>query len=753
MSLEALPDDPDALKVLLISTRAELLQAEALAAIAQAQVTDAYAVIEELKLRTAKARQDKWGQSSERHKHLLDQLEMQLEDVVTSATEDELAAELAVAKAGKAGVPVAPFTRKRAARRPLSSDLPRHRVVVPGPQTCSCCQGSDLKKIGESVTESREVIPRQWIVLQTVREKFVCRDCTTISQTPAPFHPVPRGSVGPKLLAMIAFNKFGLHQPLNRQSETYAAEGMDISVSTLADMVGHATILLNPLLPLLEDHVLAGLRIHHDDMTVPVIAAGKTITGRVWASVRDDRPFGGGDPPGVMFYYTRDRTGAHPQRQLPRFTGILQADAYTGYEALYAPGRKLQPILEAACWAHARRPFYKEARLKGSPLAREIVKRMDAVVTAERQIWGRSADERLEYRQRHVASLVAELEAHLRQQYRRVSRKSDLAKAISYMVSRWESFARFLHDGRICMTNNAAERRVRTVAIGRKNWTFCGSDRGGHRAAAMYSLIQTCRLNGVDPHAWLRDVIASISDQPQNRLHGLLPWNWCVFATRLCINPSLRLPDSTSAHHVPVPRVLAGCTRRSGWVRQNNRGGCLLYPVWFIGGDHPVWRALLAEYWRHARERAPVRVHLEQLVACCDQRANQHAVKALYPHLAVKADLGKVRESVRVICIGLVRRHIQRRLGMAGMNANRRQAFQLQRMIEPDRQRPRLEHDALRVRSTLADHLCYQFGIGQRQIRLPASRTETNVSFNDTARPINCFMVVSRSMLGPAMRS
>lgn len=526
MTPEALPDDPDALKALLISAHTELLVAQALTAIAQAEVTDAYAIIDELKLRIAKAQQDKWGQSSERHKHLLDQLEMQLEDVVTSATEDELAAELAIAKAQQAGGLVAPFIARRPARRPLSDDLPRHRVVVPAPQTCSCCQGSDLKKIGETVTESREVIPRQWIVLQTVREKFVCSQCATISQTPAPFHPVPRGSVGPNLLAMIVFNKFGLHQPLNRQSETYAAEGMDISVSTLADMVGHATILLTPLIPLLEDHVLAGDRIHHDDTTVPVIAAGKTITGRVWASLRDDRPFGGKDPPGVMFYYTRDRTGAHPQRQLARFTGILQADAYTGYEALYAAGRKPGPIVEAACWAHARRPFYKEARLKGSPLAREIVTRMDAIFAAERQIWGHSPHERRAFRQIHVAPLVADLEAHLRQQYGRISRKSDLAKAINYMVSRWESFARFLQDGRICMTNNAAERRVRTVAIGRRNWTFCGSDRGGHRAAAMYALIQTCRLNDVDPHAWLRDVITRISDHPQRRLHELLPWHW-----------------------------------------------------------------------------------------------------------------------------------------------------------------------------------------------------------------------------------
>ena len=530
---DALPDDIDALKALLIVerhnaiiARAQLLQAEALAAIAQAEAADARAIIEDLKLRIDKARQDKWGQSSERHKQLLDQLELQLEDVVTAATEDELAAEMAVARANAAGVPVAPFTRRKAAREPLPADLPRRRVVVPGPEACPCCDSADLRKIGETITESREVIPRQWIVVQTVREKFICKACEAITQPPAPFHPIPRGSAGPNLLAMILFNKFGLHQPLNRQSETYAAEGMSLSVSTLADYVGHCTILLRGLVDLIEAHVLAGERIHHDDTTVPVMAAGKTITGRIWAAVRDDRPFGGADPPAVVYYYTRDRTGAHPQRQLARYCGILQADAYSGYDALYAPCRKPGMILEAACWAHARRPFYKEARLSGAPLALEVVTRMDAIFAIERRIWGQSADERLASRQVHIAPLVAKLELYLRQQYGRLSRKGDLAKAINYMLSRWDSFARFVHDGRICMTNNAVERRVRTIAVGRRNWTFCGSDRGGDRAAAIYTLVQTCRLNDVDPHAWLRDVIARISDHPQTRLHELLPWEW-----------------------------------------------------------------------------------------------------------------------------------------------------------------------------------------------------------------------------------
>jgi transposase len=525
-SIEDLPDDVEALRAALLAERRKVAVAQADAAIVQAQLADAQAIIEDLKLRIAKARQAQWGQSSERQKHLIDQMELQLEDLVASATEDEFAAENAVSKAAVLGVPVERFTRRKPARAPLPDHLPRRRVVVPPPQACTCCQGTRLRKIGESVTETREVVPRQWIVVQTVREKFVCKDCETISQPPAPFHPISRASAGPNLLAMVLFNKFGLHQPLNRQSETYAAEGISLSVSTLADYVGRTVSLLRPVIALVEDQALGGERVHHDDTHVPVLAAGKTITGRIWGAVRDDRPFGGTEPPAVAYWYSRDRSGVHPQRQLENFTGILQADAYGGYDALYAPGRKAGPIYEAACWAHARRPFYKAARTDGSPLARDIVTRMDAIFALEREFWGKVPAERLACRQEHVAPLVADLERHLRAQYTRLSPKGDLAKAINYMLSRWASFARFVDDGRICMTNNAAERRVRTVAIGRRNWTFCGSDRGGERAAAVYTLIQTCRLNDVDPHAWLAYVIATISDHPQTRLHELLPWNW-----------------------------------------------------------------------------------------------------------------------------------------------------------------------------------------------------------------------------------
>ena len=443
--------------------------------------------------------------------------------------------------------------------------------------------------------------------MQTVREKFICKACETIAQPPAPFHPIPRASAGPNLLAMVLFNKFGLHQPLNRQSETYAAEGMSISVSTLADYVGHGTVLLHALVDLIEAHILAGERIHHDDTTVPVMAAGKTITGRIWASVRDDHPFGGTDPPAVCYYYTRDRTGAHPQRQLARYAGILQADAYSCYDALYAAGRKPGPILEAPCWTHARRLFFKKARLSRTPLAVDIVTRMDAIFAAERVIWDRNASERLAARQVHVAPLIAELEQFLRQQYGRLSRKGDLAKAINYMLARWDSFARFVFDGRICMTNIAAERWVRTVAVGRRNCTFCGSDRGGDRAAAMYTLIQTCRLNDVDPHAWLREVIAQISDHPQTRLHELLPWQWkerqqrpeaIAQAAQPCLlqaasTPCDTRPDCWARPRTPssTPRDLLPRFRAIGKLARQMETSDAAKPI-YRGSDH--WRAARA---------------------------------------------------------------------------------------------------------------------------------------------------------------
>jgi hypothetical protein len=339
---------------------------------------------------------------------------------------------------------------------------------------------------------------------------------------------------------MIMFEKFGQHQPLNRQAERYALEGVPIALSTMADAVGAVCASLDPLLRLVESHVMAAERLHGDDTTVPVLALGKCDVARCWVYVKDDRPFGGSDPPAAMFYYSRDRRGEHPQAHLANYSGILQADAFGGYTKLYEPQRSPGPIREAACWVHARRPFFamadleENARRKAagkkeiavSPIAIEVVRRIDALFAIERSINGQSADHRKAVRQAQSAPLVADLEAYMREQCAKLSRGHDLAKAMNYMFKRWGSFTRFLDDGRVCLSNNAAERALRGIALGRKSWLFCGSDRGGRRAAAMYSLIVSAKMNDVDPQAWLADVLARIAAHPTHRLDELLPWNW-----------------------------------------------------------------------------------------------------------------------------------------------------------------------------------------------------------------------------------
>jgi transposase len=533
---DALPDDIATLKAALLAERARADIAQAEAAVARARQSDAEALVARQQLEIEKLRREIYGPRSERTQRLLDQMELQLEELEAAATEDELQAEKDAART----TTVAAFVRKRPARKPFPEHLPRERVVVAGPSACKCCGGARLSKLGEDVTETLEVIPRQWKVIQHVREKFTCRDCEAISQAPAPFHVIPRGWAGPNLLAMVAFEKFGQHQPLNRQAERYAREGVPISLSTLADQVGACCTVLDPLFKLVEAHVFAAERVHGDDTTVPVLARGKTDTGRAWVYVRDDCPFGGPAPPAAVFYYSRDRTGAHPQGHLASYRAILQADAFGGYTKLYDPGRDPGPITEAACWAHARRKFFVLAdlaqsarrRAQGktatfiSPVALAAVRRIDALFDIERAISGKTAAERLAARREYSSPLIVELHTWMQQERARLSRHDDVAKAIDYMLKRWAAFTRFLDDGRICLTNNAAERALRGIALGRRSWLFAGSDRGGQRAAKMYSLIVTARMNDVDPQAWLADVLARVAEHPIQRINELLPWNW-----------------------------------------------------------------------------------------------------------------------------------------------------------------------------------------------------------------------------------
>lgn len=516
---DSLPNDIETLKLMLVAERAARLAAES-----EAQYRAL--LIEKLKYTVRKLRHERFGQSSERGA-LLDQLELQLADLEEDAAQAEVVAQITAAATASETITVQSFERRKPARRPLPEHLPRERIVYPAPAGCPCCGGATLHKIGEDVTETLELIPRQWKVIQHVREKFSCRACEAITQPPAPSHPIARGRAGPKLLAHILFSKYGLHLPLNRQSAVYEREGIDLDVSTLADWVGAAAATLMPLIEVIRAHVFAAERIHADDTTVPVLAKGKTRTGRLWTYVRDDRPFAGPDPPAAAFFYSRDRDGEHPEQHLATYAGLMQADAYAGFNRLYEGNRKGGPIVEAACWAHARRKFFDLARINKAPIAAEAVKRFDALFAIEREINGVTAQERVRVRHERSRSLVVELESWLREQRARVSKNSETGKAIDYSLKRWSALTRFLDDGRLCMSNNAAERELRAVALGRKNWTFAGSDEGGKRAAAIYTLIQTARLNDVDPQAWLADVLTRLPDHPAKRIEELLPWQWC----------------------------------------------------------------------------------------------------------------------------------------------------------------------------------------------------------------------------------
>jgi len=514
---ETIPDDFETLKAAFLAERAARCEAEARASGAEAMVAH-------LKLLIAKLKRERFGPSSEHRRRLLDQLELQLEELEASASEDACAVAAAM-KAGRDERAVPGVARRKPVRAPLPAHLPRERVVIPAPSVCPCCQGK-LVKLGEDVTETLEVIPRQWKVIQTVREKFTCRSCEKIAQPPAPFHPIARGRAGAGLLAMVLYGKYGNHLPLNRQSEGFAREGIDLDVSTLADWVGACAAALSPLVELIRRHVLGAARIHGDDTTVPVLAKGRTVTGRLWTWVRDDRPFGGPDPPAAVYFFSRNRDGEHPRRHLVDYAGILQADAYAGFNELYDPCRKPGPITEAACWSHARRKFFVLADVAKAPLALEAVRRIDALFDVERALNGVPEDQRLALRKEHAAPLVAELEAWLRRERARLSRHNEVAKAMDYLLKRWIAFIRFLDDAKICLTNNAAERALRGIALGRRNWLFAGSDRGAERAAAIYTLIATAKLNDIDPQAWLEDALRRIADHPASRLAELLPWNW-----------------------------------------------------------------------------------------------------------------------------------------------------------------------------------------------------------------------------------
>jgi len=367
---------------------------------------------EKLKFLIAKPRREQFGQSSERGRLLVEQLELAIADVEESQGEAEAKADIVAPAAAAA----AREHRTRRSPRPvLPVDLPVERIVYPAPCACAKCGGARLRKLDEIVSRLLQCEPRRWKIIEHVREKMTCRDCDGITETPAPSHPIPRGFAGPNLLASVLVSKFMLHQPLNRQSDTFAREGIAIDTSTLADRVGACAVALAPLVEAIRRHVLAAERLHTDDTTVPVLAKGKTATGRLWTYVRDDRPFGGADPPAAAFHYSRSRSGEYPREHLAAYGGIMQADAFAGYNDLYDARRKPAPIVEAACWSHGRRKLFDIAKLDKAPIALEAVRRIDDIFAVERTIRGRSAAERLTVRQEQVKPLVLEVEAFLRE--------------------------------------------------------------------------------------------------------------------------------------------------------------------------------------------------------------------------------------------------------------------------------------------------------------------------------------------------
>jgi transposase len=502
---EKLPDldtlDVQSLKALVLAKQAEL----------DSRTTE----IENLKLLILKLKRMHFGPSSEKYDHDIQQLELRLEDLEANQAAAERPVAVTIALNQSAS--------RKPARRPLPAALPREtETIAPEQEACPDC-GGKLRPLGEDVSEMLEFVPARFKVIRTVRPKLSCSGCSRIIQAPAPSRPIDRGLAGPGLLAHVLVSKYADHLPLYRQAEIYQREGIELDRSTLADWVGGASRTLRPLVDALRKYVLSAEKLHGDDVPVPVLAPGngKTKTGRLWTYVRDDRPAGSPAAAAVWFAYSPDRKGEHPAEHLRSYRGILQADGYAGFNKLYEKG----DIVEAACWAHVRRKFHDLYQAHRSPIAKEALERIGQLYGIEQEIRGRSPAERKEAREARSRPLLEAMHTWWKSTLVKLSQKSDVAVAIRYALDRWRALLRFCEDGRVEIDNNAAERALRAVALGRKNYLFAGSDSGGERAAAIYSLLGSAKLNGIDPEAYLSTVLRRIADHPINRIAELLPWN------------------------------------------------------------------------------------------------------------------------------------------------------------------------------------------------------------------------------------
>jgi transposase len=516
---------------LLAATKQEMVE---LLAAAKQEIVVYRLQIEKLQLRLDKFLRKQFGASSERLTEEMQGLLFSVEDFeIAVAYNQSLLDTAANAAAKAAGLEKAPAkaSKTKPRRKPLPDDIPYQDVHYPAPggESCTIC-GSAMRHVSDDVSETLEIIPRQLVRLRHIRPKFVCScpDCSHFDQAPAPSRVIERSYAGASLLSHVAISKFVDHLPLYRQAMIFKRSGIDISRSTMADWMGRVAWEIQPVIDAMARHVLASPKIHGDDTIIKVLEPGsnKTKTGRLWVHVRDNRSWNGKDPPAVFFKYSPDRKSEHPLAHLQDYGGYLQADAYAGYNKLYDAQRKPAPVIAVGCWAHARRELFAIAKADPHSVAVLGVQMIKQLYAIEDRARGQSLEVRRALRE-EARPIVIQFYEWVNATLARISSKSKLGEALGYFINQRETLARYLDDARLEIDNNIAENAIRTVALGRKNFLFAGADVGGERAAGFYSLMGTCKLNGVNPEEYLTDILRRIADGfPNSRIDELLPWNW-----------------------------------------------------------------------------------------------------------------------------------------------------------------------------------------------------------------------------------